>query len=59
MCERDVEDAGAADRAEEADERRRRATEETRLPFRNRLLQEQSPLMALRRVRFLFFLLFS
>lgn len=49
--ESDVEDAGAASRAEAADERGDRTAEEARNPIRDRLLQEQGPLMAIWSVR--------
>lgn len=48
---RDVEDVGAARGAEAADERRRCPPEKARPPLRDRLLQEQGPLLAFRRVR--------
>lgn len=46
----DVEELGAAYRAEAANERRDRPPQEARLPVRDRLLQEQGPLLAIRSV---------
>ena len=51
MSERDVEDAGAAHRAEAADERGDRPPQEAWQPVRDCLLQEQGPLLAIRSVR--------
>ena len=45
-----VEAAGAADRPEEADERGGGSSEEARESFRDRVLSEQGPFMAVWRV---------
>lgn len=50
--ERDVEDAGAADRAEEADERGGGASEKAWNALRDRLLSKHSPFLAFWRVSF-------